>query len=103
MKIIKDALKGVVYNPGGTGGAARSSLTEIAGKTGTAQAVGRRFQGDTTRFNDHAWFAAFAPVDKPEITVVVLVEHGGHGGAEAAPVAKKIIEEYVKKKHHSPL
>ena len=103
LKIIKDALKGVVYNPGGTGGAARSSLTEIAGKTGTAQAVGRRFQGDTTRFNDHAWFAAFAPVDKPEITVVVLVEHGGHGGAEAAPVAKKIIEEYVKKKHHSPL
>lgn len=103
LKIIKDALKGVVYNPGGTGGAARSSLTEIAGKTGTAQAVGRRFQGDTTKFNDHAWFAAFAPVDKPEITVVVLVEHGGHGGAEAAPVAKKIIEEYVKKKHHSPL
>ncbi|MEK6583854.1 MAG: penicillin-binding protein 2, partial [Nitrospirota bacterium] len=74
LKIIKDALKGVVYNPGGTGGAARSSLTEIAGKTGTAQVVGRRLQGVTAKFNDHAWFAAFAPVDKPEITVVVLVE-----------------------------
>ena len=96
LELIKEALKGVVYNPGGTGGAARSSLIEIAGKTGTAQVVGRKFQANPGRFNDHAWFAAFAPVDKPEITVAVLVEHGGHGGAAAAPVAKKIIEEYVK-------
>ena len=96
LELIKEALKGVVYNPGGTGGAARSSLIEIAGKTGTAQAVGRKFQSNPGRFNDHAWFAAFAPADKPEITVAVLVEHGGHGGAAAAPVAKKIIEEYVK-------
>ena len=96
LKLIKEALKGVVYNPGGTGGAARSSLTTIAGKTGTAQAVGRKFQANPGRFNDHAWFAAFAPVDKPEITVAVLVEHGGHGGSVAAPVARKIIEEYIK-------
>ncbi|MCC7203128.1 MAG: penicillin-binding protein 2 [Nitrospirae bacterium] len=95
LRLIKEALRGVVYNPGGTGGAARSSLTEIAGKTGTAQVVGRKLQG-AGRFNDHAWFAAFAPVDKPEITVAVLVEHGGHGGAAAAPVAKQVIEEYVK-------
>ena len=96
LELIKKALKGVVYNSGGTGGAARSSLVEIAGKTGTAQVVGRRFQANPGRFNDHAWFAAFAPVDKPEITVAVLVEHGGHGGSAAAPVAKMIIEEYVK-------
>ncbi len=96
VRLIKEALKGVVYNAGGTGGAARSSLVEIAGKTGTAQAVGRKFQANPGRFNDHAWFAAFAPVDKPEITVAVLVEHGGHGGSAAAPVARKIIEEYVK-------
>ncbi len=96
LKLIREALRGVVYSPGGTGGAARSSLTEIAGKTGTAQAVGRRPQGNSGRFNDHAWFAAFAPADKPEITVAVLVEHGGHGGAVAAPVAKQVIEEYIK-------
>jgi len=96
LKLINEALKGVVHKPGGTGGAARSSLIEIAGKTGTAQVVGRKFQANPGRFNDHAWFAAFAPVDKPEITVAVLVEHGGHGGSAAAPVAKKIIEEYVK-------
>ena len=43
---------------------------------------------------DHAWFVAYAPAKQPEIVVVVLVEHGGHGGSEAAPVAKKLIEQY---------
>lgn len=97
LKIIKSGLRGVVNEPGGTGGAARSSLVDVGGKTGTAQAVGRRpGGGEYTGFNDHAWFVAFAPVDKPRITVSVLVEHGGHGGSVAAPVAKKIIEEYFK-------
>ncbi|MCC6544859.1 MAG: penicillin-binding protein 2 [Nitrospirae bacterium] len=96
LMLIKEALKGVVNNAGGTGGAARSNLVEIAGKTGTAQAVGRKSKAGPGSFNDHAWFAAFAPADKPEITVAVLVEHGGHGGTAAAPVAKKIIEEYIK-------
>jgi penicillin-binding protein 2 len=43
---------------------------------------------------DHAWFVAYAPAKQPEIVVVVLVQHGGHGGSEAAPVAKKLIEQY---------
>lgn len=98
IKNIKSALRGVVNEPGGTGGAARSYLVDIAGKTGTAQAVGRQAGGGYGGLNDHAWFAAFAPVDKPKITVSVLIEHGGHGGSAAAPVAKKIIEEYVKEK-----
>lgn len=99
LSLVKEALRGVVYDPGGTGGAARSALVDIAGKTGTAQVVGKRMSGDEpSRFNDHAWFVAFAPVKKPEITVAVLVEHGGHGGSAAAPVAKRIIEEYFKNK-----
>lgn len=102
LNILKEALRGVVYDPGGTGGAARSALVGIAGKTGTAQVVGRRMSGVVpSRFNDHAWFVAFAPVNKPEITVAVLVEHGGHGGSAAAPVAKKVIEEYFKKGQRS--
>ena len=40
---------------------------------------------------DHAWFAGYAPADNPKIAIVVLVEHGGHGGAVAAPPAMKII------------
>ncbi|MDD5435162.1 MAG: penicillin-binding transpeptidase domain-containing protein, partial [Nitrospira sp.] len=93
VKILKSALRGVVNEPGGTGGAARSYIVDVGGKTGTAQAVGRQ---SGSGLNDHAWFAAFAPVDVPKITVSVLVEHGGHGGSAAAPVAKKIIEEYFK-------
>ncbi len=46
-------------------------------------------------FLDHAWFAAFAPVTDPQIAVIVLVEHSGHGGSIAAPLAKEIIETYL--------
>ncbi len=45
-------------------------------------------------FRDPAWFIAFAPYENPEIAVAVIVEHGGHGGATAAPIARKIIETY---------
>jgi penicillin-binding protein 2 len=96
LNVIKGALRGVVNEPGGTGWAAKSTLTDIAGKTGTAQVVTRKTEGNiSSLFNDHAWFVAFAPVNKPEITVSVLVENGGHGGSAAAPVAKQVIEEYI--------
>ena len=43
---------------------------------------------------DHAWFAGFAPADKPELAVVVLNEHGGHGGVDAAPTGMAVIQKY---------
>ena len=55
---------------------------QIAGKTGTAQ---------NPRGEDHAWFVGYAPADAPKIAVAVVVEHGGHGGATAAPIAEAII------------
>ena len=51
---------------------------------------------------DHAWFVSYAPAENPEIAVVVLVEHGGHGGSAAAPLAKKIIETYLETKGEKP-
>jgi penicillin-binding protein 2 len=51
---------------------------------------------------DHAWFVAYAPAQKPEIAVVVLVEHGGHGGSAAAPLAKQVIEKYFTLKNEPP-
>ena len=48
------------------------------------------------KFRDHAWFVAFAPAEHPEIALSVFVEHGGHGGSAAAPIAKRVIEEYMK-------
>jgi len=72
----------------GTGAAARIPGLDIAGKTGTAQIIGK---SKATLGQDHAWFAAFAPVKNPEVVVVVLVEHGGRGGEVAAPIARKIL------------
>ena len=51
------------------------------------------------KFRDHAWFVAFAPVEAPTIAVAVLGEHMGHGGSAAAPLAKELIETYVKLDH----
>ncbi|HSB32728.1 MAG TPA: penicillin-binding protein 2 [Candidatus Sulfobium mesophilum] len=94
---VKDALKGVVNEPGGTAGVAKSAVTTIGGKTGTAQVVGIRKESKflSEKFRDHAWFVAFAPVEEPQVAMSVLVEHGGHGGTAAAPIAKKAIEAYM--------
>jgi penicillin-binding protein 2 len=54
------------------------------------------------KFRDHAWFVAFAPVDAPTIAVAVLGEHMGHGGSAAAPLAKELIETYVKQNLPTP-
>lgn len=86
-KFLQRSLWGVV-NDGGTGGAAQLPGIEVAGKTGTAQLIGR---GHATRAPDHAWFAGYAPADDPQVVVVVLVERGGRGGQVAAPIAGAIL------------
>jgi penicillin-binding protein 2 len=104
FEIVKSGLFGVVNEPGGTGWAAKSQLMSIGGKTGTAQvvAIKRDSQYLPEKFRDHAWFVAFAPVEKPEIALAVLVEHGGHGGGAAAPIAKRAIEGYMNSKNKKP-
>lgn len=84
---LKQSLWSVV-NEGGTGAAARIPGLDVAGKTGTAQMIAN---SKSSRGEDHAWFAAFAPAREPEVVVVVLVERGGKGGQVAAPIAKKIL------------
>lgn len=101
LELVKRGLFGVVNEPSGTGWASKSVLTNIAGKTGTAQVVSLKggHQYISEKFRDHAWFVAFAPVEKPEIALAVFVEHGGHGGVAAAPIAKIAIEEYINSKN----
>jgi|CXWL01.1.fsa_nt_gi penicillin-binding protein 2 len=97
LPLIKDALAGVVQE--GTATRAKSALVTIAGKTGTAQMTALRTGPEKDipkKFRDHAWFVAFAPVDAPTIAVAVLGEHMGHGGSASAPLAKELIETYVK-------
>lgn len=102
LLIVKEALFGVVNEPKGTGRAARSRKISTCGKTGTAQVIGLDKRGDEDEqdspylHRDHAWFIAYAPKDRSEIAVVVLIEHGGRGGTVAAPIAKEIVETYFK-------
>jgi penicillin-binding protein 2 len=97
---VHKALADVVHGPGGTGGAARSPLIQVAGKTGTAQVIemkGAYLKSEQLSYfnRDHAWFVSYAPLEKPQIAVAVLVEHGGHGGEAAAPMAKKVYEKFI--------
>jgi penicillin-binding protein 2 len=97
VAFIKDALSGVVNEPRGTGSKARIEGLTVAGKTGTAQVISAKAATAVKNpddWDDHAWFVAFAPAEDPKIVVSVLIEHGGHGGSTAAPIAKKVIEAF---------
>lgn len=77
------------------------SMYQIAGKTGTAQVRGIKQNAEYDensipfKFRDHALFIAFAPADDPKIAVAVIAENGGHGGSVAAPIAAKVIKQYL--------
>jgi penicillin-binding protein 2 len=68
----------------------------VAGKTGTSQVVklSSSKKSTTYQYRDHALFVAFAPFEKPEIAIAVVVEHGEHGGSAAASIAGKILRTY---------
>ncbi len=102
LRFLKGALVGVVNTRRGTGRIAHIEGIEVAGKTGTAQVIAMDADYDEDsvdkvpfRFRDHAWFVAFAPASDPKIAVSVLVEHGGHGGSVAGPIAREMIKVYL--------
>jgi penicillin-binding protein 2 len=102
LSLVQEGLLAVVEGPRGTGKRAIIPNLRVAGKTGTAQVVKlSTFKGYSPsaipeRYRDHAWFIAFAPYEHPKIAVAVLVEHGEHGATTAAPVAKAMIEAYLR-------
>ena len=99
--IIK-SMRDVVHGSGGT--AWRSGLNapyEFAGKTGTSQVIGiaqnREYNKDEIpeEFQDHALFIAFAPVADPKIAIAIIVENGGGGSKTAAPIARKMLDQFM--------
>jgi penicillin-binding protein 2 len=104
LEMVKRGLTSVVMDPGGTGRRARVPGINVAGKSGTTQVVSLDFveglepEEIPIRYRDHALFAAFAPVESPEIVVVAIAEHaGGGGGAVAAPMVQKVLAKYFQK------
>jgi penicillin-binding protein 2 len=102
FEIMVRNLTDVVHGEGGTArGIGWNAPYKIAGKTGTAQVKGigqsESYVESRTaeHLRDHALFIAFAPVDDPQIAVAVIVENGGHGGSVAAPIARKLMDQYL--------
>ena len=85
IEVVKRGMWRVVNEPGGTAGRAKSDLTVLSGKTGTAQTA-------NPNQPTNAWFIAFAPYDDPEMAVCIFVENGNSGGGAASPIAKNIID-----------
>jgi len=91
IQIVREGMRRAV-----TEGTARSlnSLSITSGaKTGTAQ-----FDAKNSN-RSHAWFAAFAPYENPEIAIVVLIEDGGEGGVNAAPVVRETLDWWSKNRY----
>ncbi|HET6956963.1 MAG TPA: penicillin-binding protein 2 [Vicinamibacterales bacterium] len=107
IQAIHDGLW-MVVNASGTGSKARIAGRDVSGKTGTAQVIslegGKAARGRSDRdLRDNGWFVFFAPRDNPQISGVVFVEHGGHGGTTAAPIAKHVLETFFAKQEGKPL
>ena len=86
IELARRGLWKVVNEDGGTGRNARLPHIQVAGKTGSAQAM-TQGKSDTI-----AWFACFAPYDNPRYAIAVMVQGGKGGGAVAAPIANRIME-----------
>jgi len=99
--VIREGMRRVVHGPQGTARAIRPEPPlEIAGKSGTAQVAAQaedEDMDDTTaaHLRHHALFIAFAPVAEPSIAVAAVVEHGGGGSRQAAPVARAVIDAWL--------
>jgi penicillin-binding protein 2 len=85
-EVVREGMRRVVEEPGGTGSMARIQGIHVAGKTGTAE---------NPHGKDHAWFVGFAPLENPTIAICVLIENAGFGGTAAAPVAGLCMERYL--------
>ena len=95
---IKNGLDMVVNSEMGTAFAYRLPNLNVAGKTGSAQVISKRVAAAAVEFKyrDHAWFAAFAPIEHPQIAITVFLEHGGSGSGDAAPIAMEVLDRYFR-------
>ena len=87
FEAVQEGMRRVVHEDGGTGRQARNTKFITCGKTGTVENKPKK---------DHSVFLAFAPMNKPKISIVVFIENAGFGGTWAAPIAGLMMEKYLK-------
>jgi penicillin-binding protein 2 len=114
ISVVQRGMDLVVNQPGGTAYRSRMSnpAFRMAGKTGTSQvkriSMAERARGVTKtedrpwRDRDNALFIGFAPVDRPQYAIAVVIEHGGGGAAVAGPIARDILEFALKRAANPP-
>ncbi|MFC1795883.1 penicillin-binding protein 2 [Pseudomonadota bacterium] len=100
--IVQEGMRRVVHGEQGTARAIKpDSGFQIAGKSGTAQVVAQEEGSDhqssetAMHLRHHALFIAYAPFSRPGIVVAAVVEHGGGGSRQAAPVARAVIDAWL--------
>lgn len=86
VNIVREGMRQTVTS--GSASRLQAVPVPVAGKTGTAQW--------STEKNPHGWFIGFAPYDKPEIAIVVMIEAGGEGSSVATPVVQDYLTWYFK-------
>ena len=107
MPLIRKSMYQVCNHPKGTATHYLSSKVKIAGKTGTAQVVGimqdietRELEHEMEYYSrSHAWFTSYGPYKDPKYVVMVMVEHGGHGGSAAGKIVSKIYNKLLELKY----
>ena len=88
IEIVRQGLRQTITQ--GSAQSLQDVVVSVAGKTGTAQW--------STVKPPHAWFTGFAPYDKPQIVITILIEQGGEGSAVAVPIAQEVLDWYFSRK-----
>ena len=83
--LVRNGLRDVTAEGGTAGDIFKGFPISVAGKTGTAE---------NAHGQDHGWFVAYAPYDKPRIVVVALVEQGSFGAGSAGPIVRDILAAF---------
>jgi penicillin-binding protein 2 len=102
VRLVQEGLWSVVNADVGTAAASKVDGVTVAGKTGTAEFCEyipaeedcRRDEEDN--LPTHAWYVTYAPVEAPEIAIVVFMYDGGEGSETAVPIAQQILDFYFK-------
>lgn len=90
LEIIREGMHLVTVPPGTASGVFNGAKYTAAAKTGTAEV----FDAAGNKKDNHALFVAYAPFEKPEVAVAVILEYGDSGSGFAGPIARYILDTY---------